>query len=73
MQMHALLKLFSSQEDCKKVMGLCREKIRRAEAQLELNLTTVVKDSTKMFLQIYRQQKENFHHLLNTGVNSNKD
>ncbi|KAK4823640.1 hypothetical protein QYF61_004561 [Mycteria americana] len=33
------------QEDYKDVVRLCREKIRRAKAQLELNLATAVKDN----------------------------
>jgi len=37
---------------------VCREEIRKAKAQLELRLATVVRDNKKMFLQIYQQQKE---------------
>jgi len=40
----------AAQEDYKDVVRLYREKIRRAKAQLELNLATATKDSTKMFL-----------------------
>ena len=38
-----------SHEDSKDVVKLCRENIRRAKAQLELNLAIAVKDN-KMFL-----------------------
>lgn len=37
---------------------LRREKIRRDEAQLKLNLSSVVKDSKKMFLKVLEQQKD---------------
>jgi len=40
----------STQEDYKDIMRLCREKVRRAKAQLELSLATAVKDNKKMFL-----------------------
>ena len=40
----------ATQEDYKDVMRLCREKIRRAKAQQEINLATAVKDNKKMFL-----------------------
>ena len=35
----------ATQEDYKDVVRLCREKIRRAKAQLELNLATTIKDN----------------------------
>ncbi|KAK4824255.1 hypothetical protein QYF61_012521 [Mycteria americana] len=35
----------ATQEDYKDVKRFCREQIRRAEAQLELNLATAVKDN----------------------------
>lgn len=76
MQIHTLLKLFTSQKDYKNVIRLCREKIRKAKAQLELHLTTTVKDSKKCFYKYIsnkRRVKENFHHLMNTGGNSRKD
>ena len=37
------------QEDCKDVVRLCRGKISRAKAQLELNLGSVMKDNKKQF------------------------
>ena len=40
----------ATHEDYKSVMRLCMEKIRRAKAQLEINLATAVKDNKKMFL-----------------------
>jgi len=36
----------------------CTEELRKAKAQLELRLATVVRDNKKMFLQIHPQQKE---------------
>ena len=39
----------ATQADYKDVMKLCGEKIRRAKAQLELNLATAVKDNKKCF------------------------
>jgi len=40
------------QGNYKDVIRLCREKIRRTKAQLELFLMTGVKDNKKMFLQM---------------------
>ena len=40
----------ATQEDYKNVVRLCREKIRRAKAQLELNLAIAIKDRKKMLL-----------------------
>lgn len=40
----------STQEHCKDVVRLCRGKIRRDKAHLELNLANAVKDNKKMFL-----------------------
>lgn len=45
------------QEEYKAVVRLCREKIRRAKAKLELNLATDIK-AIKMFLSIHHQHKE---------------
>ena len=53
-------------------MRLCREKIRRAKAQLELNLATAVKDNKKCFYKYIsnkRRAKENLHPLLDAGGN----
>ncbi|KAK4821235.1 hypothetical protein QYF61_016534 [Mycteria americana] len=57
-------------EDYKDVVRLCREKIRRAKTQLELNLATAVKDNEKYFykyLSNKRRAKENLHPLLDAG------
>ena len=51
-------------------MRLCREKIRRAKAHLELYLATVVKDNKKCFCKYNsnkRSGKENLHPLLDAG------
>ena len=53
-------------------MKLCREKIIRAKAQLELNLTTKVKDNNKYFYKYInskRRARENLHLLLDTKSN----
>jgi len=57
-------------QDYRDVMRLCREKIRRAEAQLEINLATAVKDNKKCFYKYItnkRRAEENLHHLLDVG------
>ncbi|KAK4827186.1 hypothetical protein QYF61_015148 [Mycteria americana] len=41
----------ASQEDYKGVARLCREKIRRAKAELDLNLAAAVKDNKKHFFK----------------------
>ena len=59
-------------EDYKDVARLCRDKIRKAKAHLELHLATAVKDNKKCFY-IYknttRRTKENHHLLLDAGGN----
>jgi len=40
----------ATQEDYKDIMRLCREKVRRAKAQLELSLAIAIKDNKKMVL-----------------------
>ena len=53
-------------------MKLCREKIRKAEAQLELNLATKVKENNKYFytyISSKRRARENLHPLLDTKGN----
>ncbi|KAK4811280.1 hypothetical protein QYF61_023332 [Mycteria americana] len=50
----------------------CREKIRRAKAQLEINLATAVKDNKKSFYKYIsnkRRAKGNLHPLLDAGGN----
>ncbi|KAK4826056.1 hypothetical protein QYF61_004171 [Mycteria americana] len=59
-----------TQEDYKDVVRLCREKMRRAKAQLELNLATAIKDNKKCFYKYIsnkRKAKENLHPLLDAG------
>ena len=56
-----------SHEDYKDVVKLCRENIRRAKAQLELNLATAVKDNKKCFYKFInskRRIRENLPPLL---------
>ncbi|KAK4832941.1 hypothetical protein QYF61_026584 [Mycteria americana] len=62
----------ATQEDYKDVVRLCREKIRRARAQIELNLATAVKDNKKYFYNYIsnkRRAKDNLHPLLDAGGN----
>ena len=49
---------WATQKEYKEVVKMCREKIRKAKAQLELHLATEVKRNKKLFLQVYRQQEE---------------
>ncbi|KAK4826044.1 hypothetical protein QYF61_003943 [Mycteria americana] len=56
----------ATQEDYKGVARLCREKIRRAKAELELNLAAAVKDNKKHFFKYIsskRRAKENLQPL----------
>ncbi|KAK4810588.1 hypothetical protein QYF61_007325 [Mycteria americana] len=60
----------ATQEDYKGVARLCREKIRRAKAELELNLATAVKDNKKHFFKYIsskRRTKENLQPLVDRG------
>ncbi|KAK4815716.1 hypothetical protein QYF61_006754 [Mycteria americana] len=62
-----------TQEDYKGVARLCREKIRRAKAQLELNLAAAVKDNKKHFFKYIsskRRAKENLQPLVDGGGNT---
>ncbi|GAB0184205.1 mitochondrial enolase superfamily member 1 [Grus japonensis] len=63
----------ATQEDYKDVVRLCREQIRRAKAQLELNLATAIKDNKKLCFYKYisnkRRTKENLHPSLDAGGN----
>lgn len=63
------------QEDYKDDVSLCMKKIKRVEAQLELNQAIAVKDSKKYFYK-YRNSKkrtkENLHSLLDAGRNIDK-
>ncbi|KAK4828050.1 hypothetical protein QYF61_023088 [Mycteria americana] len=63
----------ATQEDYKGVARLCREKIRRAKAELELNLATAVKDNKKYFFKYIsskRRAKENLQPLVDGGGNT---
>ncbi|XP_066858563.1 LINE-1 reverse transcriptase homolog [Anser cygnoides] len=62
----------ATEEDYKDVARLCREKIRKAKAHLELNLATTVKDNKKSFykyINAKRRTKENLHPLLDVRGN----
>ncbi|KAK4810956.1 hypothetical protein QYF61_013364, partial [Mycteria americana] len=63
----------ATQEDYKGVARLCREKIRRAKAELELNLAAAVKDNKKYFCKYIsskRRAKENLQPLVDGGGNT---
>ncbi|KAK4830060.1 hypothetical protein QYF61_008398 [Mycteria americana] len=63
----------ATQEDYKGVTRLCREKIRRAKAELELNLAAAVKDNKKHFFKYIsskRRGKENLQPLVDGGGNT---
>ncbi|KAK4813002.1 hypothetical protein QYF61_004178 [Mycteria americana] len=63
----------AAQEDDKGVARLCREKIRRAKAELELNLAAAVKDNKKHFFKYIsskRRAKENLQPLVDGGGNT---
>ncbi|GAB0186016.1 mitochondrial enolase superfamily member 1 [Grus japonensis] len=62
----------ATQGDYKDIVRLFRVEIRRAKAQLELNLATVIKDNKKCFYKCIdnkRTAKENLHPLLDVGGN----
>uniref|UniRef100_A0A8B9TL00 Reverse transcriptase domain-containing protein n=2 Tax=Anas TaxID=8835 RepID=A0A8B9TL00_ANAPL len=62
----------ATKEDYKDVARLCRDKIRKAKAHLELNLATAVKDNKKRFykyINTKRRTRENLHPLLDAGGN----
>ena len=59
-------------EDYRYVVKLCREKIRKAKAQLELSLATKAKENSKFFYKHIdgkRNTRENLHPLLNAEGN----
>ncbi|KAK4810710.1 LOW QUALITY PROTEIN: hypothetical protein QYF61_007684, partial [Mycteria americana] len=63
----------ATQEDYKGVARLCREKIRRAKAELELNLAAAIKDNKKHFCKYIsskRRAKENLQPLVDGGGNT---
>jgi len=56
----------------RELIRTCREKIRKAEAELELNLATVIKENKKHFYKYFnskRRAKENLHPLLDAAGN----
>ncbi|KAK4831113.1 hypothetical protein QYF61_015416 [Mycteria americana] len=62
-----------TQEDYKGVARLCRKKIRKAKAELELNLAAPVKDNKKHFFKYIsskRRAKENLQPLVDGGGNT---
>ncbi|KAK4806341.1 hypothetical protein QYF61_017210 [Mycteria americana] len=63
----------ATQEDYKGVAKLCREKIRRAKAELELNLAAAVKDDKKYvfkYISSKRRGKDNPQPLVDGGGNT---
>ena len=61
-----------SYDDYRYVANMCREKIRKAKAQLELSLATKVKGNNKYFCKyIYskRRARENLHPFLDAEGN----
>ena len=59
-------------DDYRYVVKLCREKIRKAKAQLELSLATKVKGNNKYFYKYInskRRARENLHPLLDAEGN----
>ncbi|XP_072728592.1 cilia- and flagella-associated protein 20 isoform X1 [Ciconia boyciana] len=63
----------ATQEDYKGVARLCRKKIRRAKAELELNLSAAVKDNKKYFFKYTsskRRAKGNLQPLVDGGGNT---
>ncbi|KAK4806799.1 hypothetical protein QYF61_005595 [Mycteria americana] len=63
----------ATQEDYKGVARLCREKTRRAKAELELSLAAAIKDNKKHFFKYIsskRRAKENLQPLLDGGGNT---
>ena len=67
----------ATQKEYKEVVKMCREKIRKAKAQLELNLATGVKGNKKLFYKYIsskRRTRENLHSLLDeTGNMTTED
>ena len=63
---------WATQKEYKEVVKMCREKIRKAKAQLELNLATGVKRNKKLFYKYInseRRAKENLQPLLDATGN----
>ena len=63
---------WTTQKEYKEVVKMCREKIRKAKAQLELNLAAGVKGNKKLFYKCInskRRTRENLHSLLDEAGN----
>ena len=63
---------WATQKEYKEVFKMCREKIRKVKAQLELNLASEVKGNKKLFYKYInskRKTRENLHSLLNEAGN----
>src|SRR5699024_12032505 len=61
----------ATRKEYKEVVKMCREKIRKAKAQLELNLAAGVKRNKKLFYKYIsskRKTRENFHSLLDEEI-----
>ncbi|PKU36355.1 rna-directed dna polymerase from mobile element jockey-like [Limosa lapponica baueri] len=61
----------ATQEEYRHLVRLYREKIRKAKAQLELNLATNIRDNKKCFYKYINKKRvtENVHPLLDDGGN----
>ncbi|KFQ28363.1 hypothetical protein N332_04074, partial [Mesitornis unicolor] len=59
----------ATQKDYKVAMRLCREKIRRAKVQLELNLASAVKDNKNRYTGNKRRTKESLPPLVDVEGN----
>jgi len=74
---HLWKKVQATQKGDRSLIRSCREEIRKAKAQLELKLATVVRDSKKCFYKYInskKRAKENLHPLLDARGNiANKD
>ena len=60
----------ATQKEYKEVVKMCREKIRKAKAQLKLNLAIGVKENKKLFYKYInskRRAKDNLHPLLDVS------
>ncbi|GAB0208240.1 mitochondrial enolase superfamily member 1 [Grus japonensis] len=69
---HSWKKGQATQEEYRDLVRSCRGKIRKAKAQLELNLATVVRDNKKCFYKYInnkKRAKENLHPLLDVEGN----
>ena len=66
----------TTQKEYKEVVKMCREKIRKAKARLELNLAAGVRRNKKIFYKYInskRRTRENLHSLLDEAENVNTE